>query len=58
MTFKTKNALNYIYNTPKTIRWRVIAGGELSEIQSYDLVYDNYDLKIRQLEIKWFMQRR
>ena len=43
--------LNYLKNKPKTIRWKVIVGSrELSFYESYDLVYDQYDLKIRQLK--------
>lgn len=45
--------LDYLRNQPKTIYWRVIAGSGLSDIQSYDLVFDDYDLKIRQIEKKF-----
>lgn len=42
--------LHYLYNTPKTIKWKVIAGErELSYYESYDLVYDEKDLRIRGL---------
>lgn len=36
---------------PKKIFWKVIAGPPLSEIQSYDIVYDEKDLRIRGMEM-------
>lgn len=43
-----KYDLKYLYNTPKTIRWEIIAGDrELSYYEAYDLIFDDYDLKIR-----------
>lgn len=51
--------LHYLYNTPKTIKWKVIAPlnqdgsageRELSYYESYDLVYDEKDLRIRGLD--------
>lgn len=50
MTFKPKVVTNYLLNKPKKINWKVIAGPELSAIQQYDLVFDDYDLKIRGLK--------
>lgn len=42
--------LEYLYSKPKKIRWKWVAGPELLEAQEYDLVYDAYDFKIRQLQ--------
>ncbi len=50
MIYKSKLDMNYLLNKPKKIGWKVIAGGKLSQIQRYDLIFDDYDLKIRQLE--------
>ena len=38
---------------PKTIWWEVVApkGAELSMMQDHDVVFDDYDMKIRQLPI-------
>jgi len=48
---KTKSSdVDYILDKPKRINWVVIAGPGLSPIQSYDLVFDDYDLKIRQIK--------
>lgn len=42
--------LNYLNNKPKEIRWRVITGErDLNFYESFDLIYDDYDLKIRKL---------
>ena len=44
--------LHYLYNTPKTIKWKIIAGPtgyELSSLQDHDLVFDEHDYKIRGL---------
>jgi len=38
------------YTKPKFIHWKVIAGDpKLSFYESYDVVFDEYDLKIRGL---------
>lgn len=43
---------NYLTNKPKVIRWQVIAGNRrLSPLESYDVVFDEYDLKIRKLDV-------
>jgi len=39
---------------PKTIWWKIVSGppGErLSILQEYDLVFDEYDYKIRKMEV-------
>jgi hypothetical protein len=42
------NGLKYLYNKPKKINWIVIAGSrKLSHYEKYDLVFDEYDYKIR-----------
>ena len=42
--------LHYLYNKPKTLRWKVIAGErELSFYETYDIIFDKKDLKIRGL---------
>lgn len=44
--------LDYLYNKPTTIYWNVIApkGYRLSVLEDHDLIYDDYDLKIRKLK--------
>lgn len=45
-----KHPLDYLKNKPKRINWVVVAGNrQLSYYESYDLVFDEYDLKIRNL---------
>ena len=48
---KIPKNLNYLMNKPTKIWWKVIApkGAKLSQLQEYDLVFDDYDLKIRKL---------
>ena len=52
--FKTKN-YNYRLEVkkpyPKTIWWDVVApkGAKLSILQDHDIVFDDYDMKMRQL---------
>lgn len=41
----------YLSKEAVMIRWKIVAGGELHPIQMYDLIYDEYDCKIRQIEI-------
>lgn len=43
--------LSYLMGKPKKIKWKVIAGDEysLDYYQTYDLIFDDYDLKIRKL---------
>lgn len=45
-----KYDLYYLTNRPKRINWKVVAGNrELSYYESYDLIFDQHDLKIRKL---------
>ena len=48
---KLHGNLGYLNNIPKTIKWKVIfpEGAELSSLQDHDLIFDDYDSKIRQL---------
>lgn len=39
-----------LYNKQTVVRWKVVAGGELTEIQKYDVLFDEKDYEIRQLE--------
>lgn len=43
--------LDYLTNKPKRLKWKIVAGNEygLDYYQTYDLIYDDYDLKIRKL---------
>lgn len=44
--------LAYLQNKPKYLRWKVVAGPPdycLDYLQTYDLIFDDYDLKIRKL---------
>lgn len=50
MAYKPKMNLEYLNNKPVRIYWDVVAGGKLSEIQMSDLVYDDFDCKIRQIK--------
>ena len=38
-------------NKPKTIWWTVVApkGAKLTVLQDHDVIFDDYDLKIRQI---------
>lgn len=51
---KIPQNLNYLANKPKRLKWKVIAGDgySLDYYQSYDLIFDEYDLKIRKLDTK------
>lgn len=51
MPFKPKMNLDYLNEKPVRIRYRIIAGEGLHSIQMSDLVFDEYDYKIRQIEI-------
>jgi hypothetical protein len=42
--------LMYLYNTPRKIYWKVIAGPTPDPIQMYDVVFDKHDYKIRHME--------
>lgn len=44
--------LDYLYNKPKVIVWRIVAGPELDYCQMHDLVFDEYDYNMRQLSFK------
>ncbi len=46
-----RGSMNYLGNKPRIVNWKVIAGGELSAIQKYDVIFDDYDLKIRQIAV-------
>ena len=39
--------LDYLYLKPRRIWWKHIVGPKLTELQESDLVYDEYDFKIR-----------
>jgi len=45
-----KPTLDYLNKVPIKISWKVVAGGELHPIQMYDIVFDEYDFRIRQME--------
>lgn len=48
---KNYKDLSYLQNKPKFIRWTVVAGNrELNFYESYDLILDEHDLKIRHLK--------
>lgn len=40
-----------LFNKPKRINWKIIAGSELHPIQMYDVVFDEKDYLDRQLEV-------
>jgi hypothetical protein len=55
---KTVNqtSLDYLNNKPKNIYWKVIAGPsgyKLSVLQDHDLIFDQKDLDIRRLSLKF-----
>lgn len=44
--------LNYLNNTPQKVWWEIVAGppgAKLSILQEYDLIFDDYDRRIRKL---------
>jgi hypothetical protein len=44
------NTLNYLNNRPARINWEVVAGNrQLNYYESYDLLFDDKDFKIRGL---------
>lgn len=43
----------YLGNKPKIINWVVIAGPPVDYIQSFDLIFDDKDLKIRKIDKKF-----
>jgi len=46
-----KYDLKYLDVKPRRVNWKVVAGcRELSFYESYDLIFDKHDLKIRQLD--------
>ncbi len=47
-------SLNYLNNKPKNINWVVIAGNrKLSVLEDHDVIFDQKDLDIRRIDIKW-----
>lgn len=50
---KLSQRLDYLNNPPKRIDYHIIAGPPVHPIQRYDLVYDDYDLKIRGINTKF-----
>jgi len=43
-----KYDLEYLQKKPKVIRWEVVAGNPyLSPTERYDVIFDDYDMKIR-----------
>lgn len=42
-------SLDYLNNKPKIISWRHLIGPELEYCQMHDVVFDEYDYRIRQL---------
>lgn len=48
---KLPKNLNYLQNKPWKIWWKAVApaGAKLSQLQEYDLIFDDYDLKIRKI---------
>lgn len=51
MVFRPELNLDYLNEKPQRINWQIVAGPEVHSIQMHDVVYDDYDFKIRQLEI-------
>lgn len=50
---KEMKYLEYLNNKPKRIDYQIIAGPPVPPIQRYDLVFDDYDLKIRGIGIRF-----
>ena len=45
-----KYDLSYLENKPRWIKWKVVAGNRnLNRFEEVDIIYDDYDLKIRKL---------
>lgn len=54
MKVDRRKELEYLNNKEKVIRWQIVAGppeARLSPIQTYDVVFDEKDLKLRQMVI-------
>ena len=49
---KKSTDLDYLYNKPKIVAWKHVVGPELDYCQMHDLVFDEYDYRIRQLSYK------
>lgn len=51
---KMPRKTNYVpYERPVRIFWKIVAGPcNLHPINLYDLVFDDYDLKIRKIDLK------
>jgi hypothetical protein len=50
MRKNAKYDLTYLLNKPTKIWWKVIAGErKLSILEEYDLIFDDYDRRIRKL---------
>lgn len=50
--YKISPDLGYLKKRPIRLNYTVVAGGNLDDIQLYDLIYDDIDLKIRKLDIE------
>jgi len=51
-----QTGLEYLNRKPKNINWKIIAGppgSKLSVLQDHDLIFDQKDLDIRRLDIKF-----
>jgi hypothetical protein len=52
MRYFNKYDPNYLYGEKQVIWWKIIAGPpnrKLSVLEDHDVVFDDYDLKIRKL---------
>ena len=50
---KIPRGLDYLKNKPYNIWWKIYAGPpgyRLNALQDHDLIFDDYDLKIRKIE--------
>lgn len=45
--------LEYLENKPKRVNYQKLRGPDLHPLQLYDLVYDDKDLRIRQIKGKF-----
>ena len=47
---KKSTSLEYLYNKPQYVNYQIIAGPRPDDVCLRDIVFDAYDLQIRQLD--------
>ena len=47
---KTKDNLEYLYNKPQYVNYQVVVGPKPDAVCLRDIIFDDYDMKIRQID--------